>query len=51
MSDWFQPIVDGFAGLNSFFGFVIPILLPLVLLIFIGATAVYLVKGGVRVVS
>jgi hypothetical protein len=51
MSDWYQPIVDGFAGLNSFFGQATPFLLPLVLLIFIGATAVYVVQGGVRVVS
>jgi hypothetical protein len=51
MVPWEQPIVDGFKGLDSFFGYVSPYLLPILLIIFIGGLLVYAGKRLVVAVS
>jgi len=48
---WEQPVVNGFEGLGAFFGQIMPVLLPLVLLLFIGATVVYIGRRVVTAVS
>lgn len=48
---WQDPIVSGFAGLNSFFGQITPFLLPMLLVLFVGVTLVFLGKRVVGAVS
>jgi hypothetical protein len=48
---WEQPIINGFQGLNSWFGQIIPILLPILVMIFIGMTVLWVGKRVAEAVS
>jgi len=42
---WYEPVLQGFEGLNQFLGQILPYFLPLLVVIFLGALLVKLSKG------
>jgi hypothetical protein len=48
---WEDPVIHGFEGLNSFFGQVAPLLLPIVLILFLAGTLLILARRTMMAVS
>jgi len=48
---WEQPVLDGMEGLHSLFMQVLPALLPIVAVLFLGVTIVVVVRRLAMVVS
>jgi hypothetical protein len=48
---WEDPVIGGFAGLNSFFGQVTPYLLPIVLVLFLAGTLLLIGRRAMAAVS